>query len=162
METKTRYVSTKLFENYSVAIRQYKAAHSHCQLLHGYALKFKVWFASNEPNIDEQLDDMNWIVDYGGFKTPPKGHGLKDWMDHMWDHTTLIQADDPYRDLFESMQMEGICKVHFLEKMGAESNARLVYEHFNKVLSNTDAGRCKCIKVECFENDNNSSIYEEI
>jgi len=105
---------------------------------------------------------MNWIVDYGGFKTPPKGNGLKDWMDHMWDHTTLIQADDPYRDLFETMQMEGLCKVHFLEKMGAESNARLVYEHFNEVLSKTDAGRCKCIKVECFENDNNSSIYEEI
>ena len=45
--------------------------------------------------------------------------------------------------------------------MGAESCARLVYEYFNDVLSKTDAGRCKCIKVECFENDNNSSIYEE-
>jgi 6-pyruvoyltetrahydropterin/6-carboxytetrahydropterin synthase len=104
---------------------------------------------------------MNWIVDYGGFKTPPKGNGLKDWMNHMWDHTTLIQADDPYRDLFESMAMEGICKVHFLEKMGAESNAKLVFDKFNEVLSKTDGGRCKCIKVECFENDNNSSIYEE-
>ena len=75
-----RYISTKLFENYSVAIRQWKASHSHCELLHGYALKFKVWFASNEPDVDKQLDDMNWIVDYGGFKTPPKGNWLKDWM----------------------------------------------------------------------------------
>jgi 6-pyruvoyltetrahydropterin/6-carboxytetrahydropterin synthase len=157
-----RYISTKVFDNYSVAIRQWKASHSHCELLHGYALKFKVWFASNEPLEENQLDDMNWIVDYGGFKTPPKGNGLKDWMDHMWDHTTLIQADDPYRDLFESMAMEGICKVHFLEKMGAESNAKLVFDHFNEVLSKTDAGRCKVIKVECFENDKNSSIYEEI
>ena len=33
--------------------------------------------------------------------------------------------------------------------------------NFNEVLSKTDAGRCKCIKVECFENDKNSSIYEE-
>ena len=156
-----RYISTKLFDNYSVAIRQYKAAHSHCQLLHGYALKFKVWFASNEPLEENQLDDMNWIVDYGGFKPAPQGNGLKAWMDHMWDHTTLIQADDPYRDLFEQMQMEGLCKVHFLEKMGAESNAKLVFDHFNEVLAKTDAGRCKVIKVECFENDNNSSIYEE-
>jgi hypothetical protein len=45
--------------------------------------------------------------------------------------------------------------------MGAESNAKLVYDHFNEVLSKTDAGRCKVIKVECFENDKNSSIYEE-
>ena len=50
-----RYISTKLFENYSVAIRQWKAQHSHCQLLHGYALKFKVWFASNEPDVENQL-----------------------------------------------------------------------------------------------------------
>ena len=72
-----RYISTKLFENYSVAIRQWKAQHSHCQLLHGYALKFKVWFASNEPDIENQLDDMNWIVDYGGFKLHRKATDLK-------------------------------------------------------------------------------------
>ncbi len=156
-----RYISTKLFENYSVAIRQWKAQHSHCQLLHGYALKFKVWFASNEPDIDKQLDDMNWIVDYGGFKDAPKGNGLKSWMDHMWDHTLLIQKDDPFVDVFEQMGQMGLAKVHLLDKMGAESNAKLVYDHFNSVLSKTDAGRCKVIKVECFENDNNSSIYEE-
>lgn len=156
-----RYLSTKLFDNYSVAVRQWKAQHSHCQLLHGYAFKFKVWFASNEPDVDKQLDDMNWIVDYSGFKPAPQGNGLKDWMNHMWDHTLLIQEDDPYRDLFEQMAMEGLCKVHFLEKMGAESCAKLVFDKFNEVLSKTDGSRCKCIKVECFENDKNSSIYEE-
>lgn len=156
-----RYISTKLFDNYSVAIRQWKAQHSHCQLLHGYALKFKVWFASNEPLEENQLDDMNWIVDYGGFKEPPQGNGLKAWMDHMWDHTLLIQKDDPYADIFEQLGQMGLAKVHLMDKMGAESCAKLVYDHFNKVLSNTDAGRCKCIKVECFENDKNSSIYEE-
>jgi len=155
------YLSTKLFENYSVAIRQWKAAHSHCELLHGYALKFKVWFASNESDIDKQLDEMNWIVDFGGFKDPPIGNGLKDWMNYMWDHTTLIQADDPYRSYFEALQVEGLAKVHFLEKMGAESCAKLVYDKFNDVLSKTDAARCKVIKVECFETDKNSAIYQE-
>ncbi len=156
-----RYLSTKLFDNYSVAIRQWKAQHSHCQLLHGYALKFKVWFASNEPLEENQLDDMNWIVDYGGFKAPPQGNGLKAWMDHMWDHTLLIQKDDPYADIFEQLSQMGLAKVHLLDKMGAESCAKLVYDKFNEVLAKTDAGRCKCIKVECFENDKNSSIYEE-
>ena len=41
-----KFQSTKIFDNYSVAIRQWKASHSHCELLHGYALKFKVWFES--------------------------------------------------------------------------------------------------------------------
>jgi len=156
-----RYTSTKLFENYSVAIRQWKASHSHCSKLHGYALKFKVWFASNEPDVDKQLDDMNWICDYGGFKDAPKGNGLKSWMDHMWDHTLLIEKDDPYLDFFQSAAMEGLAKLHVMDAMGAESNAKLVFEKFNEVLAKTDGGRCKCIKVECFENDNNSSIYEE-
>ena len=161
MDKNMRYISTKLFDNYSVAIRQWKAQHSHCQLLHGYALKFKVWFASNEPDVDKQLDDMNWIVDYGGFKDKPVGNGLKSWMHHMWDHTLLIQKDDPFVDVFEQMGQMGLAKVHLLDKMGAESNAKLVFDHFNDVVSKTGAGRCKVIKVECFENDKNSSIYEE-
>jgi 6-pyruvoyltetrahydropterin/6-carboxytetrahydropterin synthase len=79
----------------------------------------------------------------------------------MWDHTTLIQKDDPYADIFQGLEQMGLCKLHLLDKMGAESCAKMVFEKFNEVLAKTDAGRCKCIKVECFENDNNSSIYEE-
>lgn len=148
------YISTKTFDNYSVALRQWKAKHSHCQLLHGYALKFKVWFTS------ETLDDMNWVVDFGGFKAAPQGNGLKDWMNDMFDHTLLIEKDDPYLDFFQSASMEGLCKLKVLDKIGCESLAKLVYDKFNDVLSKTDAGRSRVIKVEVFENDKNSAIYE--
>ena len=148
------YISTKIFENYSVALRQHKAQHSHCQLLHGYALKFKVWFSS------DTLDDMNWVVDFGGFKDAPIGNGLKSWMKDNFDHVLLIEKDDPYLDFFESAAMEGICKLKVMEKMGCESLAKMVCDKFNEVLSKTDAGRCRVIRVECFENENNSAIYE--
>lgn len=156
-----RYISTKLFDNYSVALRQHKAQHSHCHKLHGYALKFKVWFAANEPLEEKQLDDMNWIVDYGGFKAPPQGNGLKDWLNYMFDHTCLIEKDDPCLDIFQQMEQMGLLQLRIMEKMGAESCAKLVYDKFNDTLSKTDGARCKVIKVECFENDSNSSIYEE-
>jgi 6-pyruvoyltetrahydropterin/6-carboxytetrahydropterin synthase len=156
-----QYISTKRFDNFSVALRQWKAQHSHCQLLHGYAFKIKVWFASNESDINKQLDDMNWVVDYGGFKAPPHGNGLKDWLNHMFDHTTLLEQDDPNLDIFQQLEQMGVCKLIVMDKMGAESVAKLVFDKFNDVLSKTDAGRCKVIKVECFENDNNSSIYQE-
>ena len=157
-----KFQSTKIFDNYSVALRQWKASHSHCELLHGYALKFKVWFESNTPDDENDgLDDMNWIVDYGGFKDKPIGNGLKAWMNDKFDHTLLIEKDDPYLDFFQSAAKEGICKLVVMDKMGAESCAKMVYEHFNEVLSKTDAGRCKVVKVECFENDKNSSIYCE-
>jgi len=48
-----------------------------------------------------------------------------------------------------------------MDKMGCESLAKLVFDKFNDVLSKTDAGRCKVIKVECFEHGKNSSIYQE-
>jgi 6-pyruvoyltetrahydropterin/6-carboxytetrahydropterin synthase len=103
---------------------------------------------------------MNWIVDYGGFKTQPIGNGLKDWMDYMFDHTTLIEKDDPYLDLFKQMEQMNLLHLRVMDKIGAESAAKLVFDKFNDVLSKTDAGRCKVIKVECFENQKNSSIYE--
>lgn len=155
------YQSAKTFDNFSVALRQWKAKHSHCQLLHGYAFELKVWFTSNEEDIDKQLDDMNWIVDYGGFKKSPEGNGLRAWLDDIFDHTTLIEKDDPYLDYFQSGAQEGVMKLIIMEKMGAESVAKLVFDKFNEVLSKTDAGRCRVIRVECFENKNNSSIYEK-
>jgi len=161
-----KYKSTKLFDNYSVALRQHKAAHSHCQLLHGYALKFKVWFESNTPLDDNDgLDDMNWIVDYGGFKAtdakPTPGNGLKTWMDFMWDHTLLIEKDDPYLDFFQGAAMEGIAKLVVMDTIGAESCAKLVYDKFNERMAVTGGGRVKVVKVECWEADRNSSIYSE-
>jgi len=146
------YISTKIFDNYSVALRQHKAQHSHCKLLHGYALKFKVWFTAKE------LDDMNWVVDFGGF-----GHmGLKDWMNDMFDHTLLIEKDDPYLDFFQSAAMEGLCKLQVMDRMGCESLAKLVFDKFNDTLSKQDGARCRVIKVEVFENNKNSAIYETI
>ena len=151
-----KYQSTKRFDNFTVAIRQHKAAHSHCSLLHGYSFEFKVWFESIEELEEKQLDEMSWIVDFGIFSR----NGLKDWLNDMFDHTLLIQADDPYRDIFEQLGVMGLCKVRFLDRMGCESLAEMVFNKFNDRLSVTDAGRCRVIKVEVYENDRNSAIFE--
>lgn len=154
------FQSTKTFDNFSVALRQHKAQHSHCQLLHGYAFKFIVYFEPVDPN-DENggLDDMNWVVDFGGFKDAPKGNGLRAWMDYMFDHTLLLEKDDPYLDFFQSAAMEGLCNIRVMDKMGAESLAKLVFDKFNETLARTDGARCKVVKVECFENEKNSAVY---
>lgn len=150
-----RYQSTKLFDNFSVSIRQHKAKHSHCQLTHGYSFEFKVWFESIEVDEDKQLDEMNWIVDFGIFSR----NGLKDWLNSMFDHTTLIEKDDPQLESFKYLQELGLCKLVVMERMGAESMAKLVFDKFNDVFSKTEGGRVKVVKVECFENKKNSGIY---
>lgn len=77
------------------------------------------------------------------------------------DHTLLIEKDDPFYDLFEQMGGMGIAKPIFLDKIGAESVARFVFEKFNDVFSKTEGSRIKVVKVECFENSKNSGIYYE-
>ena len=156
--SKRRYQSTKRFENFSIALRQHKATHSHCQLLHGYALEFKVWFASIEEVEEEQLDEMNWIVDYGLFGR----NGLKKWLNEKFDHTLIVEIDDPQLESFTMLEELGLAKLTVVRKIGAESLAKQVFEKFNKTFANTEGGRVKVTKVECFENKNNSSIYEEI
>ena len=150
------YKSTKIFDNFSVALRQHKAQHSHCKLLHGYALKFKVWFESVEEIEDKQLDEMSWIVDFGLFSR----NDLKKWLNDKFDHTTLIEKDDPQLESFKMMQELGLLKLVIMDRMGAESVAKLVFDKFNDVFSKTEGGRIRVSKVECFENDKNSGIYE--
>ena len=151
-----KFKSTKIFDNFSVALRQHKAVHSHCQLLHGYAFKFKVWFSSIDEIEESQLDEMDWIVDFGLFSR----NGLKDWLNEQFDHTTLIGKDDPQLESFKMMEELGVLKLVVMDRMGAESMAKLVFEKFTKVFQNTEGGRVIVTKVECFENEKNSGIYE--
>ena len=146
-----KYQSTKLFDGFSVAIRQHKAQHSHCCLNHGYSIYFVVTFEA------DSLDEMNWIADFGCFKR----NGLKDWLADMFDHTQLIEKDDPMLDYFKMMEVERICNLRILDAMGCESLAKLVSDKFNDVFSKTEGGRIRIVKVECFEHAKNSGIYME-
>lgn len=154
-----RYQSTKMFDNFSIAIRQWKAQHSHCSLLHGYHVKAKVWFEHVDDTLplEKQLDEMNWIVDYALFGR----NGLKDWMNSMFDHTTIIEEDDPQLESFKYMEELGTCKLVVVKTIGAEAMAKLIFDKFKDVLSKTEGGRVKPVKVEFWEADKNSSIYYE-
>jgi len=145
------YQSTKLFDGFSTAIRQWKASHSHCALQHGYSFKVHVTFQASE------LDEMNWVMDFGAFKR----NGLKDWLNELLDHTLLIESDDPMRSYFERMEVEKLAKVIFMDKMGCENLAKIIFDKFNKVLQSTEGGRVKAIRVEVSEHEKNSGIYFE-
>ena len=95
----SKYQSTKVIELGSCAFRQWRATHSHCQYLHGYQLKAKLWFGCNE------LDDKNWCVDFGGFKK------LKAYLKELFDHTTTVAADDPELATFEDLAEKGIIQL---------------------------------------------------
>jgi len=146
------YMSTKLFSGYSTAFRQWRASHSHCRHIHGYSLKFKVVFFG-------ELDDKNWVCDFGCFKR----NGIKKYLTETFDHTTIVSKDDPEIEFFEILAKRDVINLIVFPNVGCESFAREVYKTINQLLLNdlTTKNRVRVYSVECIENDKNSAIYME-
>ena len=144
----SKYQSTKIIELGSCAFRQWRATHSHCRFLHGYQLKAKLWFGASS------LDDKNWCVDFGGLKE------LKAKLQHVFDHTTTVAADDPELVTFEELDKKGIIQLRVLEKgVGIERVAEVVYSIANNYIKSLTSGRCWVDKVEVFEHEENSATF---
>jgi 6-pyruvoyltetrahydropterin/6-carboxytetrahydropterin synthase len=140
------YYSTKRFSGYSTCFRQWRATHSHCQFLHGYALEFKVTFQG-------PLGDRNWVMDFGAFKR----NGIKEHLSHMFDHTTVVAADDPMLEHFKFLEEQGLVQLRIVEHVGCEKFAEYVYYAIQGRLQNANAS---VLRVECLENGKNSAIFE--
>ena len=142
------YQSTKIIELGSCAFRQWRATHSHCRFLHGYQLKAKLWFGGSA------LDEKNWIVDFGGLKE------LKAKLQHVFDHTTTVAADDPELATFEELDKKGIIQLRVLEKgVGIERVAEVVHSISNNYIKSLTSGRCWVDMVEVFEHEDNSATF---
>jgi 6-pyruvoyltetrahydropterin/6-carboxytetrahydropterin synthase len=142
------YQSTKIIELGSCAFRQWRANHSHCKFLHGYQLKAKLWFGASS------LDDKNWCVDFGGLKE------LKSKLQHVFDHTTTVAADDPELATFEELDRKGIIQLRVLDRgVGVERVAEIVYSIAQSHIDSLTNGRCWVDAVEVFEHEENSAIY---
>jgi len=142
------FTSTKVLELGSCAFRQPKAE-SHCRFLHGYRLTAKFWFSAN------QLDENNWVVDFGSLDH------LKERLKKQFDHTTVLDKDDPYIDEFTHLEEEGIIDLRLMSGVGIEKFAEYCFKASNNVIKEQSEGRCWVDKVEVFEHENNSAIYTE-
>ena len=148
---------TKLFDGYSCVFRQWKAEGTHCRFLHGYGVSFRVWF-------EGELDERNWVWDFGGMKRAKgtiDGKNPKAWMDYMFDHTTLIAEDDPGIGGFKTMDQLGIIQLRILPAVGAEQFAKYVFEKLNVFVQEETSGRVKVARVEFMEHSKNTAIYEQ-
>tara|TARA_R110000803_G_scaffold208866_1_gene277912 strand:- start:167 stop:613 length:447 start_codon:yes stop_codon:yes gene_type:complete len=139
------YYSYKKFDGYSTCFRQPKAD-SHCKYIHGYALEFHCHFKG-------RLDDNNWVLDFGGFKE------FKEKMKYWFDHTLVIDKDDPIKNKAKELQSDGYVQLRIMNGVGCEKFAEFVAKLLQKhLLENTD-GRVTVVRVECMENSNNKASY---
>lgn len=150
------FFSTKTYgheEGLSCAFRQWRANHSHCQLLHGYALSFKFTFAA------DKLDERGWVMDFGGLK------GLKQQLKDTFDHKVAIARDDPELEMFRQMANAGICELMiFTNGVGVEKFAKEAWRLADIFLDETylierQKRNLRVMSCECAEHGANSAIY---
>ena len=142
-----RYVSTKIIPMGSTAFRQWRAQ-SHCRLIHGYRLQCKLWFSA------ESLDDNNWVYDFGGCKE------IKKILEKQFDHTTCVAEDDPELQTFKDLDMKAMIDLRIMPAVGIEKTAEWVFNKVNNYVRSTTKDRVEVIKVEVWEHEGNSAIYE--
>ena len=141
------YRSYKEFNGDSTAFRQWRAD-SHCRYVHGYAIHFKVWF-------EGELDERNWVCDFGCFKR----NGIKDMLKEMFDHTTIVADDDPYLDRFIEMANSDLIQLRTMSDVGCEKFAEWVFNAVNEAIQLETDGRVNVYKVQCWEHSENMAEY---
>ncbi|MDG1463223.1 MAG: 6-carboxytetrahydropterin synthase, partial [Gammaproteobacteria bacterium] len=108
------FKSTKRFVGFSCAHRQ-PGHDGHCQYLHGYSRSFYFVFGTDE--VDPRT---HFVMDFSGLK------GVKAWLDDTFDHTCLINADDPELELFKQLDERGIIQLRVLPNVSMEATAKYV------------------------------------
>jgi 6-pyruvoyltetrahydropterin/6-carboxytetrahydropterin synthase len=142
--------STKTYdhsEGLSCCFRQWRA-HSHCRLIHGYALAFRFVFATCE------LDECGWCFDFGGLKP------VRAWLHDMFDHTMLVAADDPDLPDLKRLEEKGLVALRVMPRVGCEATAEHVFHHVARFVAEQTAGRVWLETVEVREHGGNSALYE--
>jgi 6-pyruvoyltetrahydropterin/6-carboxytetrahydropterin synthase len=150
-----KFQSSKVFDGFSTVFRQWKAETTHCKYVHGYGISFKVYF-------EGELDERNWVWDFGGMKrakTQIDGKSPKEWMDYMFDHTLIVAEDDPYIKAFQQMDEAGVAQVRIIPATGAEKFAEFVFNKINEFVQTETNGRVKVVKVKFMEHGKNAAYY---
>ena len=152
-----KFQSSKVFDGFSTVFRQWKATTTHCRFVHGYGISFKVYF-------EGELDERNWVWDFGGMKrakTLIDGKSPKAWMDYMFDHTLIVAEDDPELKAFQQMGAAGVAQVRIIPATGAEKFSEYIYNKLNAFVTEETEGRVRVTKVKFAEHGKNAAYYSE-
>jgi 6-pyruvoyltetrahydropterin/6-carboxytetrahydropterin synthase len=141
------YTSTKFFKEIGPCAYRNWRSDTDCYMLHGYDRSFKFVFGC------DHLDKQGFVVDFGGLKEIKRQ--LEDW----FDHTVILQADDPLVNTFRILTEKGHCKLQTFPLISCEGLAEYVGEYVDDFLQKTNNGRNWVVSCEVIEAEKNSAIY---
>ena len=141
------YRTIKTFDNFPCSHRQWRHD-SHCKYVHGYSRSFTITFGTHE------LNESGFGVDFGGFEH------IKSWLSHWFDHTTLVNEDDPELELFQMLHDKQLIDLRTLPNVSMERSAEFIFQYVDQWIRARTDNRAFVISVECRENNKNAAIYE--
>lgn len=149
MSAPENFRSSKTYRNLPCAHRRWRHD-GHCALIHGYSREFHLVFRCKERT------ENGFVMDFGRLKP------VKAFLEAHYDHTLLVDADDPLLSQFRELEKQGACRLVVYEDVGMEGSARFVYDWVSAWLAEATEGRVELESVECRENDKNSAIYSPV
>ena len=146
LQIMSMYQTIKTFDNYPCSHRQWQHQ-GHCRFIHGYSRSFKLTFGC------QVLTESGFGVDFGEFSE------ISLWLKHWFDHTMLINEDDPELPLFRQLHDKELLDLRVLPNVSMESTAEFVFTYVDSWIRKQSGGRSFLIEVECRENNKNAAIY---
>lgn len=140
------YQTIKTFNNFPCSHRQWRHS-GHCKYIHGYSRSFKIVFGAHE------LTESGLGVDFGSL------NDIKSWLSYWFDHTTLINEDDPELDLFQTLHNKKIIDLRILPNVSMERTAEFIFKYADEWIKTKTLDRAFVISVECRENNKNAATY---
>ena len=145
---KEPYTSTKFFKEIGpCAYRNWKSD-SDCYLLHGYCRSFKFVFGC------KNLDKQGFVVDFGGVMKE-----VKRQLEYWFDHTVILQADDPLVGIFRKLEELGHVHLRTFPLISCEGLAEYIGEYVDALLKTMTYERAWVISAEVIEAEKNSGVY---
>lgn len=135
---------TKRFGEYPFAHRQPKHE-GHCRFIHGHNWQFEITLSA------KTLDECGFVYDFGQFAW------FKEWLTHQFDHTTVLNADDPA--LGDLWYQKALHQLRTVPDCSCEGLAALVFEYLQSELTVRTAGRVSVVAVTVLEDLKNSATH---
>jgi len=122
----------------------------HCRFVHGHNWSFHFTFEADE------LDECGFVVDFGKLKW------LKELLDEWFDHTTVLNEDDPLLPYFAADKVgnpagRGIYDLRVVPDCSCEGLAKFVFQMTNEILNDQTAGRVRVKSLTLHEDTKNSA-----
>ena len=82
---------------------------------------------------------------------------VREWLELMFDHTLLLDTDDPLLPQFRELEALGACRLVVFEDVGMEGTCAYVKAWVDSWLLTETQGRVRLHSIEVRENDKNSA-----